>query len=304
MNERENDDHDRELHDAQLSALYRQLPQAEPAADLDAAIRAAARRAVHAGPGNRNIAAARQQRHLGWFATAAVALLCVGLVVQMERQSPEPLPAAMTPAPAAKPQPANELAAAAPAPAEAPARTTVPAEKKSANSNQPAEAARARARADAFDKYGQEAPAGNLAQADSDRMMAPVPPPTPAAAPAPIIAAPEPAPAAVAVAKPAPQSRAIIAPKAEERAIHADSASETAARRLDRDIERQLQTPAAPPACANHDNGDQQPLCDLLILHAAGQPLPTDWQQRLDAAGLWQGDFAYRRVLLERLFAR
>ncbi|MDR2837362.1 MAG: hypothetical protein LBV49_02145 [Azonexus sp.] len=298
-------DLDPDLQDATLSALYRQLPPAEPDADLDAAIRAAARRAVGAASGSRNTAAAptrwfataaealfaiiRAAASTRWLATAAVALLCVSVAVHMERQAPESLPEATRPAPATTPQAAPVEAA--------PAQAPVPLAEKSDKKKQVANAARAgtSANAEISGASAQDAPAKNFDRAETgnDRLMEP--PPLPPPAPAPVAAAPAP----VAAAKSAPSNDAITTQESATRAT-----SETAAQRLDRDIARQQQNPAAPPDCVNHDNGDQQPLCDLLILRAANKPLPADWRQRLDAARLWQGDFAYRRVLLEKLFSR
>ncbi|MDR2220238.1 MAG: hypothetical protein LBE24_06625 [Methylobacillus sp.] len=124
-------DLDPELHDAHLSALYRQLPPEEPDADIDAAIRAAARRAVGAGPGNRAATTTFTRRHAGWFATAAMVLICFGLVSQMEQNplnwSPESAPSASAPK---NPQ-ASDLASAPPAPnvvAAEPAPMAVPQE--------------------------------------------------------------------------------------------------------------------------------------------------------------------------------
>lgn len=80
-------DHDDDLHDPDIRALYRQLPAETPSDATDDAIKAAARRAVGAGPQKTVWTAGRKSA----FATAAMVVLTVGLVVQMQRHSPTEL---------------------------------------------------------------------------------------------------------------------------------------------------------------------------------------------------------------------
>jgi hypothetical protein len=115
-------EHDSE--DARISALYRQLPDEQPHADTDAQIRAAARRAVGAGPGK-----PRLQRLSRLTATAAALLLGVGLTLQWRLHEPEQLRelAMSMPKPAA-PEAKSEATADMPAGAmaEAPAEADAP----------------------------------------------------------------------------------------------------------------------------------------------------------------------------------
>lgn len=130
---------DDDLHDPLLSRLYRELPEEQPGAATDAAIRAAARQAVGAGPGSGRRRLSATSRIT---ATAAALLLGVALTVQWQREDPERLREALAtsprqgaplarevlekatepaarppakPAPASPPVPAMEAAAAAPA---------------------------------------------------------------------------------------------------------------------------------------------------------------------------------------------
>jgi hypothetical protein len=83
---------DDDLHDARISALYRELPKAEPDAATDELIRAEARRAVQAGP--RRLGLSFAARRL--FATAAMLLLGVGLVLHLQVREPQVLQQAIT----------------------------------------------------------------------------------------------------------------------------------------------------------------------------------------------------------------
>jgi hypothetical protein len=83
---------DDDLHDARISALYRELPKAEPDAATDELIRAEARRAVQAGP--RRLGLSFSSRRL--FATAAMLLLGVGLVLHLQVREPQVLQQAIT----------------------------------------------------------------------------------------------------------------------------------------------------------------------------------------------------------------
>jgi hypothetical protein len=292
-------DHDPELHDAGLSALYRQLPAEEPDANIDNAIRAAAHRALRMAPAK----TAHPRRYTGWFAFAAMSLLCVGLVVQMQWQAPEQLQQILRTTPAVPEQMAEPIASDAPARASAQAAAP-PAEfkKKSAKENTEVARARAPASTDTLNERPQEVVALEERASRYNAKPAAAPMPAPAPAPAPVVAA------GVAKTEGAAKPDADAKQARRSLVVQPDS-NETVAQMLDHDILQQLhalqsQTPRTPPSCASRRNDGQQPLCDLLILYAAGQPLPADWRQRLDAAGLWQGDFAYRHALLEQLFSR
>jgi hypothetical protein len=134
--------HDDDLHDARISALYRTLPDAEPAADTDALIRAAARRAVLAGPRSARFAFASKRL----LATAATLLLGVGMVLQLQRHAPQEFEDAL----AVRKTPAVQAAAEAAAPvvtANAAPAVAAPAEKRRAR---PAEAAESDVAAEAL----------------------------------------------------------------------------------------------------------------------------------------------------------
>lgn len=90
-------EHDDDLHDPDIRALYRKLPAETPREASDDAIRAAARRAVAAGPQKSSWSATRKSA----LATAAMLVLGVGLVLQMQTQSPEKLREVVSSSPAA-----------------------------------------------------------------------------------------------------------------------------------------------------------------------------------------------------------
>lgn len=76
---------DDDLHDARISALYRQLDDVEPSAGTDAQVLAAARRAVQAGPRPSRLTFASKRL----LAAAAMLLLGVGLVLQLQLREPQ-----------------------------------------------------------------------------------------------------------------------------------------------------------------------------------------------------------------------
>lgn len=98
-------EHD-DLHDAELSRLYRELPVDAPAPALDERIRAEARRAVAAGP-------QRWWRPLPMtgLATAATVILAIGMVRYWQAEQPTELARAVnvTPAAEAPESPAAEV---------------------------------------------------------------------------------------------------------------------------------------------------------------------------------------------------
>lgn len=83
---------DKNLHDESISALYRQLPDAQPSAEIDDLIRASARRAVKSGPQKKHLSFGLKQ----FTATAAVLVLSVGLIVQWQVHEPEKLADALS----------------------------------------------------------------------------------------------------------------------------------------------------------------------------------------------------------------
>ena len=106
--------------DDKLSRRYRELPREEPSADLDAAILAASRRAVGAGP------RARKSSWMVPTSIAAVLVLGVGVSLRMQLEQPGietsapsssaseyPVPAAE---PAGQPKPQAEAPVPAPQP--------------------------------------------------------------------------------------------------------------------------------------------------------------------------------------------
>lgn len=125
-----------ESSSSRLSELYRKLPQAEPDAQLDAAVRALAQRATTATT-RKQIAAHR--RWLPVFGVAAVVALAVGFAFRLGPQLWQ-RPAAVAPAEAvvAPTPPANRTA---PAAGSAPAALASP--EPAAESSAPAPAAKA-----------------------------------------------------------------------------------------------------------------------------------------------------------------
>lgn len=135
-----------ELRDRRLDAAYRDAPREEPPAELDARVRAAAHRAVAAGP--RSLAARTRRSALaGWrlpLSIAATALIAVTVSLMVREEEsivsrPEaPAPATRPAAPAVTPPPpapaggARTRDQATPAPLErepaaaAPARPAIP----------------------------------------------------------------------------------------------------------------------------------------------------------------------------------
>lgn len=140
-----------DLHDAELRRRYRALPPELPSADTDAAILAAARRAVVAGPRR-----ARTGLWTGGLATAATVTLMVALLVPHWRSgelaeqvavAPPAAPAPPPSAPVSAPSPTDDVAERAAAdtgaaPASEPA-AIAPAQRVDAQAQQAALAARA-----------------------------------------------------------------------------------------------------------------------------------------------------------------
>ncbi|MDI1301364.1 MAG: hypothetical protein PSX71_05630 [bacterium] len=100
---------DKDLHDDNISELYRQLPDVQPSQDSDALIRASARRAANAGPQKKYPSFGLKK----FTATAAVLMLGVGLLLQWQRHEPEKLQEALGGKPAAPMLPTAAVEAAA-----------------------------------------------------------------------------------------------------------------------------------------------------------------------------------------------
>lgn len=182
-----------------VGRAYRELPGEGPPAALDAAIQAAARRAVGARPGR---SARRWQVPVS---IAAVLALAVGLTLHVEREQP-PLVVDGTPV-----QPTSEYPVTASPPALEPVTPAASAPGTPREAAPPEERARAK-------ELAAPMPEKKSAVAKPDAMPAPalVPAPAPAPAPAPV---PAPAPAtpaapALAPAPTLPPPRAPAAPPA------------------------------------------------------------------------------------------
>lgn len=199
---------DKDLHDPELSRLYKELPPLTPRPETDAEILAAARRAVHAGP---------RRRWIGWssgMATAAGLVLVVGVLVHnsLPVAHKEEAPAAEAPAAGAPPLMADSGNAAgydqAPARMEAPA--AAPAEPEALD--------KAMAMAKPAAKPEAAPAEDRLAAAPAPEMQRAAPAaaaPMPAPAPAVIAMAPVSPPAAKAKAREAERSEARLAARAE-----------------------------------------------------------------------------------------
>jgi hypothetical protein len=213
-----------ELHDAKLTALYREDAQQMPSPAADAAILAAARRAVGAGPQRRPLLL-RQRWLTPLLAAATVAVIAIGIVRIVppeEIASPgaerfrAPAPAsAPTPAPATAPAAEPAPATAASAPAKAAAREDRPARLKqrqvareAADSGfvpaPPAAPAPPRSIAAALEATAERAPAA--------RYEAPAAAPAAATPPPPALAAAQSAPSAPAAAGAMVARKSLAAP--------------------------------------------------------------------------------------------
>src|SRR6188472_768541 len=106
--------------DDKLSRRYRELAREEPPADLDAAILAAARRGVGAGP--------RARRSSWMVPTSIAAVLMLGIGVSLRMQLEEPGVETSVPSTSSAEYPVPSSAEPAPAPkADAPAPGAPPA---------------------------------------------------------------------------------------------------------------------------------------------------------------------------------
>jgi hypothetical protein len=176
--------------DDRVSAAYRALPGEGPPAALDAAIQAAARRAVGSRP-------ARSRRWQVPLSIAAVLALAIGVSLQVEREKPvvvDGTPVSPGSAEYPVPQAAPEKQDRAHAPAPAARAPAVPAEAPSV-------------------REAPRAPAKEMAPVPEAKRAAPQPP-APAAEPAPSPAAFAPAPAVAPANVSAPATIAAPAPVA------------------------------------------------------------------------------------------
>jgi hypothetical protein len=237
--------------DPELQKLYREHSREEPPAALDAAILAAAHRAVASGPRKAGAEATRPQR---WWmplaAAATIGAVAIGVIQQMPRESaidatsvapataPVTAPAAQTPSPPAAPPPPPPMSQPTPVPAQ-------PAPAPAQRALTPGQERRAPAQTDA------------LAKKQKDAMSPATVPPPPPAAPAAKPLRTEPAPTASAarenkvLAEPKPFPAAPLADKAEAASADAgkrDLPAEQALASARKDSFREERQAAAPAA--------------------------------------------------------
>ncbi|HEX4869540.1 MAG TPA: hypothetical protein VFV15_02290 [Moraxellaceae bacterium] len=342
---------DDDLHDPALRRLYRALPPELPSPDTDARLKAAARRAVAAGPR----AAGRPFLAAHWRAMAAsAAALVMGVALTVQWQGSgrgrldealATLPPAPAPAPATSAADSGTGAAGTAAPpAAAPARREPASRLTGANGGDsiealedalpeaagdaarattnaappvatPAAEAEARAERELASDSAVTAEAKAVQQDSLARQRARKMERLAEAAPAPAA----PPPAASAPAAPAPQLalRGLDAADAaaadyRERLRAGDLAGAlaalvtpaTPAQQVDRDLLLAAQAPQRQPDCARQARstlGAQAALCDALQSRAVQGPLAPAAQAALQASGLLDGEFAYRRELAARV---
>lgn len=269
------DERDDDLHDPTLHRLYRELPQELPAPGTDARLKAAARRAVAAGPrapGRPFLAA--HWRALG--ASAAAVTLAVALTAQWRAGEPGRLDAALA---ARKemsaPAPASEPTAALPA--EAPA---VPRASPSPRRHDvPAAAARPRAgEADAAaDAMASNALREEQRFADGAVDGAPLPEVAKATRQATEAEARQPAPVAALAPPPAAPAPAAdgLAREAEAPAAAASGALATTRSRENLPARQEAKKAERAAADAAPAPAPQVPPPDYRALMAAGRPAPA-----------------------------
>lgn len=112
MAERPDDGMKHDANDERVAAAFRALPPVEPPAALDDAIRAAARRAVSAGPATE--APRRARRWAMPVSVAAVMALAIGVALHVDRETPVIADGSPVPGEAAKPATPKEPANIAP----------------------------------------------------------------------------------------------------------------------------------------------------------------------------------------------
>ena len=273
--------------DDRVSAAYRELPGEGPPASLDAAIQAAARRAVGSRPGG----ARRWQIPVS---IAAVLALAIGISLHVEREKPvvvdgTPVSSGSAEYPVPEAAPAKEdRAVAAPAPAQPPAAAApAPAlgktQKPAANELAPASRAPAAPLPEAKRFAPDPARTEPAAVAPMESRTAPIlPPPAPAAAPAsPPAFVPAPAPAAAGAAASGEAMRA--APQAAKRAKSELSREQTLQEKSMADAletpQRRLERIADLRAKGLHDEADRQ-LAEFRRAYPDYR-IPEEWLRRV-----------------------
>lgn len=327
---------DEDLRDPLLSRLYRELPDAQPDPATDERLRAAARRAVADGPRRRRAVRMAGAHWRGLVASAACLALGVALTLHWQTREPARLEAVLATVPAAVPPPADAGAGASPAvtpphvpAAPPPARAERPSAVAKAAPRTPAEAGAdadritATLAGDAVDAApapaddgDQRMAAGGAAAAEAARReerTAPAEARTDAARERKALALralPQAAPAAAAPAPAAPAAagdyRTLMASGDYAAALAAlpprDDRDTSVL--LDGDLLHAWRAPGTPPACARQalPLARDRLLCEALLARAAGRP-DAEGLARLRAAGVADRELAYRRALLEQLFA-
>lgn len=314
-------EHDRDIDDPKISALYRQLPDEAPAPDTDALIKAAARRAVGDGPRRRFSMPALSRL----TATAAALLLGISLTLHWQLHEPRDFRETTAMAPATSedvvvqaeagagrelaqkprapakaaekrkvqeafaaepvapaPPPAEEPASALMKPAAPPASADVAAEALQDAETRRAEADRAAAEREMFSAD---------ALTTRPQLQSPAP-----------MARKKQSEYAASAAAAAPDYRELMVQGAYDAALAAAQRVESPTAQVDRDLLGRLLGNTAAPACARlpvATLGQDRLLCDLLLQASQARPLPADWLTRLREAGLITGEKSYRRHAVE-----
>ena len=252
--------------DDKLSRRYRELASEEPSAHVDAAILAAARREVGAGP------RARRSNWMVPTSIAAVLMLGVGVSLRMQMEEPGietsapassaeyPAPPSVEPPPQA-PSPEPAPPAARPAPeSKTLARRDAPREERARAAAPDREVAKPLAKEAAPTPFAKEAAPKAFADAPSAMQQ-----PFPAAPPAVVPSKPAPAQArvesATAAGAAAPSPQSAPEPRAKREAVAADNAAPRESRALgaiaDPDPARELERIARLREAARHEEADR-----------------------------------------------
>ncbi|MGE0355370.1 MAG: hypothetical protein AB7P08_00505 [Burkholderiales bacterium] len=274
-----------EPRDPRVRAAYRALPDETPSPELDAAIRAAARRAAGSRPGG----ARRWQVPIS---IAAVLALAIGVSLQVERERPlridEGAPpsagSAEYPVPAAEPeQQAAPAKPAAPAPLlkeSAPVRAEPPraapdAKRFAPDPPRPAEPARA----NVAPPPAASPPAAAMPSAPSASPM-PAAAPRPSAVTMPSAAPPSAADAAAPARAAAPQPLGRAKSEAARESVSQEEKAVAGVAGAPDSPERQLERIAALRERGLHDEADRA-LAEFRRLHP-DHPLTPEWRRRVE----------------------
>ncbi|MDF2446587.1 MAG: hypothetical protein K0S46_1823 [Moraxellaceae bacterium] len=106
--------------------------------------------------------------------------------------------------------------------------------------------------------------------------------------------------------RPAPDYRSLIAEGRLDEALAALPQDGALATTLDRDLIKLAQGRRTAPGCATHPaapTAAERALCELVVLRAAGRPLPANWPSRPEVAGAITGTGAYRAQLVQPLLS-